>query len=238
MSAKELPGGANGAAGNGAAGAESGAWDAVLFDLDGTLADTVEMILLCYRHTMRAHLGRELPDSRWLATIGTPLRDQLREFARTDGEARAMLDTYVAHQDEIHDRHIRAFPGAVETVEAFSRAGMPLAVVTSKQRRAAHRTLEGCGLDHAFETVVTCTDVRKAKPHPEPVLRALDHLGMRDPRRVLFVGDSPYDVRAGRGAGTRTAGALWGPYPREALEAVEPDFLVEDVQEVAGLTFR
>jgi pyrophosphatase PpaX len=212
---------------------EHGGWAAVLFDLDGTLADTVELILRCYRHTMRTHLGRELPDERWLATMGTPLRVQLRDFAQDDDEAALMLDTYVTYQRGIHDQLVRPFPGAVETARGLKERGTPVAVVTSKRREMALRTLDRCGLADEYDALVTADDVIRGKPDPEPVRMALDRLGVRDDApRALMVGDSPWDLRAGRAAGTRTAAALWGPYERSTLEAEAPDFLLEELEEV------
>lgn len=211
-------------------------WEGVLFDLDGTLADTVDLILRCYRHTMRVHLGRTLPDERWLETIGRPLRDQLLEFARSPDEARDMLETYVDYQHEIHDDLVRPFDGAIEVVESLLERGVELAIVTSKKREIALRTLEGCGLDSYFEIVVTADDVEIGKPDPEAVRRALEGLGLRSGERVVFVGDSPYDLRAGRAAGVRTAGALWGPYRRAVLEEEDPHYLVRSIREVRGLS--
>lgn len=211
-------------------------WAAVLFDLDGTLADTVPLILRCYRHTMRTHLGRELGDDRWLRTIGTPLAEQLRAFARDDDEHAAMIETYASFQTLHHDGMVAAYPRARDVAERLDRAGAALAVVTSKRRQMALRTLESCGLAELFPVVVGCDDVSQAKPHPEPVLRALAELGLEGrPGDVLFVGDSPYDVRSGLGAGVRTAGALWGPFARADLEAVGPHHLVECLDDVPRL---
>ncbi len=211
-------------------------WRAILFDLDGTLADTVELILSCYRHTMRTHLGEELPDDRWLARLGTPLREQLRHFARDPDEAARMLETYVSFQSGLHDEAVHPYPGAVETVEALGANGTELAVVTSKHRGIAERTLERCGLAGYFEVLVGADDVTRGKPDPEPVLLALERLGLAGRAAdVLFVGDSPYDIRAGRAAGTRTAAALWGPYPRDVLEAEMPDYWLEDLKDLLGL---
>jgi pyrophosphatase PpaX len=211
----------------------NGGWTAVLFDLDGTLADTVELILRCYRHTMRTHLGRELPDERWLATIGTPLRDQLRDFARDDDEAALMLDTYVTYQRGIHDHLVRPFPGALPAVRGLKEAGIPVGVVTSKRREMALRTLGRCGLADEYDVLVTADDVTRGKPDPEPVRTALARLGLSDEaRRSLMVGDSPWDIRAGRAAGARTAAALWGPYERSVLEAEAPDFWLEEPEGV------
>jgi pyrophosphatase PpaX len=200
-------------------------WAAVLFDLDGTLADTVELILSSYRHTMRTHLGEALPDERWLSTMGTPLDHQIRDFARDDLEATRMRETYQAFQREVHDRMVQPYPGTADVIRALRRRGTGLAVVTSKRSEIARRTLECCGLGAAFDVVVCADHVVHAKPDPEPVVRALERLGLAGRAAdVLFVGDSPFDLRSGHGAGTKTAAATWGPFPRSALEAERPDY--------------
>jgi pyrophosphatase PpaX len=92
-----------------------------------------------------------------------------------------------------------------------------------------------CGLGGDVELVVTADDVVRAKPHPEPVLYALDALGLGDvPEQVLFVGDSPFDLQAGHAAGTRTAAVSWGPFARALLEAEDPDFFLEELSDVLG----
>lgn len=215
--------------------ATSPAWDAVLFDLDGTLADTVELILRCFRHTMRAHLGAERPDAELLSLIGIPLREQLRRFARTDEEAGAMVETYVGHQRGIHDAMARAYPGVAALFEALERSGTPRGLVTSKAREVGLRTLGCCGLSDRFDALVFADDVARGKPDPEPVRLALERLGGPDATRVVFVGDSPHDIEAGRRAGVRTAAALWGPVAPAALRAARPDFLVGHVEELHAL---
>jgi pyrophosphatase PpaX len=204
---------------------------AVLYDFDGTLADSTELIMRSYRHTMAVHLGAPPPDEEWLKGFGMTLETQIDRFARDAGESLAMLSTYRSFQSEHHDLLLRPFPDAVSTVEALYRKGIALAIVTSKHR---HSTLEGmrlCGLLDHFEVIVTPEDVTHPKPHPEPVLHALERLGVA-PENTLFVGDSPHDVAAGKAAGTWTAGALWGPFPRAALEAAGPDVLLARQQEV------
>jgi pyrophosphatase PpaX len=211
-------------------------WAAVLFDLDGTLADTTELILRCYRHTMRIHLGEAPPDERWMAGMGTPLREQLKDFARDPEEAARMAETYSGYQRAIHDGMVKPFPGAVEVVHAFKAAGAAVGVVTSRRTTMAQRTLDRAGLAGAMDVLVGADDVVKAKPDPEPVLLALDRLGLAgEEARTLFVGDSPFDIRAGRAAGTRTAAALWGPFPHEALRAEGPDHFVSRPEELLGL---
>lgn len=213
-----------------------GTWDAVLFDLDGTLADTVELILASFRHTMRFHFGEAPPDAEWLSTIGRPLHDQFGAFAGSESELRALVETYVAYQRSVHDEMTRPYPGVRHVLDAIRRNGAPLAVVTSKRSGVAFRTLECCGIRDQFQVVVCADHVSRGKPDPEPVTLALARLGVTRPERVLFVGDSPYDMEAGREGGVRTAGALWGPFPEGVLLATEPDYLVREIQEVVALS--
>lgn len=211
-------------------------WAAVLFDLDGTLADTTELILRCYRHTMQVHLGHTPPDERWTAGMGTPLREQLKEFARDADEAARMAETYSTYQRAIHDQMVKAFPGAVDVVLAFKAAGAAVGVVTSRRTPMAVRTLACAGLEGVMDVLVGADEVVKAKPDPEPVLMALERLGLAGQEaRALFVGDSPFDIRAGRSAGTRTAAALWGPFSHEALRAEGPDHFVSRPEELLEL---
>lgn len=116
----------------------------------------------------------------------------------------------------------------------IAHLGIALAIVTSKHRESALRGIDLCGLMNHFPVVVTPEDVIHAKPHPEPVVHALRELRV-SPADALFVGDSPHDVAAGRGAGTRTAGALWGPFPRATLEAARPNVLLERPADVLRL---
>jgi pyrophosphatase PpaX len=211
-----------------------GAVRAVLYDFDGTLADSTELIMRCYRHTMTAHLGQCPPDAEWLAGFGTPLETQIARFARSGDEAAAMLATYRSYQDQIHDELLRPFPGAAETVAELERRGIALAIVTSKHRRSTLRGMGLCGITSHFGVIVTPEDVGNPKPHPDPVLVALERLGVA-PREALFVGDSPHDMASGRAAGTRTAAALWGPFPREALLAERPDVLLHRQEDVLDL---
>ena len=214
-------------------GAPAGTWRGVFFDLDGTLADTVELILRSYRHTMLTHLGAPLPDERWLSTMGTPLRTQLLDFARDESEAAAMLETYTVFQRSVHDEMVRPFPGAQAVLHGLKERGARLAVVTSKRNEVARRTMEVCGLWDAVELVVGADDVRLGKPDPEPVHRALDALELRaHAHEVLFVGDSPFDLRAGRAAGTRTAAVGWGAFERASLEAERPDYFLETLDQL------
>ena len=161
---------------------------AVLYDFDGTLADSTELIMRCYRHTMTTHLGECPPDEEWLSGFGTPLETQIARFARSDEETAAMLVTYRDYQNVIHDELLRPFPGAAETVAELERRGVALAIVTSKYRRGTLRGMELCGITEHFDVIVTPEDVANPKPHPEPVRVALERLGVAAEEALLVGG--------------------------------------------------
>ncbi len=207
-----------------------------MFDLDGTLIDSEGLILASYRHTMQTHLGEAPPDEAWRATIGRPLVVQVRDFARSEQEAAAMVATYTEHNLAHHDRLVRPFAGVRELLEDLLARGRVLAIATSKRRVATRMGLAACGLrEEWFASIVTADDVTRYKPEPEPVLRALREAGEEAPGRAVYVGDSVHDMRAGRAAGVRTAAVLWGPNGRDVLEPEDPDWIVETPPELGAV---
>ncbi|MFG0318581.1 MAG: HAD-IA family hydrolase [Planctomycetota bacterium JB042] len=199
----------------------------VLFDLDGTLIDSIELIRRSYEHTWETHVGRPLDEAEWLAGLGRPLRYQFLQVTRDEDAIAAMTRTYRAHNLEHHDRLVRPFDGVPAMLGALAAAGARLGIVTSKIAAAARRGLARCDLDaDRFEVLIGADDVERHKPEPEPVLAACARLGVA-PEEAVYVGDSPHDIAAGRAAGSRTAGVLWGPFSRPTLEAAAPDVLVE-----------
>ncbi|MSR37004.1 MAG: HAD family hydrolase [Gemmatimonadetes bacterium] len=210
-------------------------WRAVLFDLDGTLADTVPLIRRCYRHTMTTHRGRELPDELWLRTLGRPLRASFTEFTVDPAEAAQMVATYVDFQRTVHDDMVCAFPAALDAIAKLRARGARVGVITSKGREMTGRTLTCCGLAD-LDVLVTADDVVRGKPDPEHVLKGLAQLGLEgNAEEVLFVGDSTHDIEAGKSAGVRTAAALWGPFTRADPEGSRPDYWVADFEELLAL---
>ncbi|UCC82851.1 MAG: HAD-IA family hydrolase [Gemmatimonadota bacterium] len=206
----------------------------ILFDLDGTLVDSLDLILASYRHTMMTHLGRVPPDEEWKNTMGTPLRIQLKSFASSPEQAESMFHTYIEHNEANHERLIRSFPGMREAAVALRRAGYRLAVVTSKLGPNAERELRTCGLDGLFDGLVSASDVRRPKPDPEPVVMGLQSIDL-PAADALLVGDSLYDLLAGRAAGVDTAAALWGPFDRQHLAEGRPDHWLETIDQLLAL---
>jgi len=173
-------------------------------------------------------------DSIWRRGIGRPLDVQLAELARHPGEVEAMVATYRAYNAAHHDELVSAFPGVRDSLVALRRAGRRLGVVTSKARPGALRGLAHTGLARFFDVVVAANDAPRPKPAADPVLAALEVLGVA-PDLATTVGDALPDLVAGRAAGTRTVGVLWGACDRATLAAAAPDLYLEDPCELAAL---
>ncbi len=207
---------------------------AILFDLDGTLVDTVPFILEAVHHAFEG-APRHPSDGEWIAGIGTPLRTQLAEFASGPEDVERLFERYRAFWLTHHDDRTHAFPGAVEVVKGLAQAGHPIGVVTAKNETGAFRTLGHTGLLPwvTRAAVIGADSCSNAKPHPEPVLLALARLDRR-PEEAVLLGDSPHDLAAARAAGALAVGALWGACSRGTL-APHADRLLDDVREFPAL---
>jgi len=209
---------------------------AILFDLDGTLIDTIELILSSARHAFEEWPVRPT-DEEWVRGIGTPLVQQLRAYAANDDEVALLLARYRRYQNEHHDRLTRCYDDVPDVIAALADRGHQMAVVTSKASPIAHQSLAFVGLDHFFPVVVGYDDTARHKPDPEPVRVALSRLGV-SPDDAVFVGDSPHDILAGNGADVMTIAALWGPFDRETLADARPDHFIECMAELPGVLNR
>jgi pyrophosphatase PpaX len=206
----------------------------VLFDLDGTLIDSIRLILDSYHHTFAVHGLPARPDDELLRGVGTPLRTQLAGYTNDPGEVTALVETYRAYNLAHHDDRVRAYPGAVSCVEGLARSGVRLGIVTSKNRHSTDKGLHIAGLSAFFQVVVSSDDVQRPKPHREPVDVALSRLGARA-EEAIFVGDSLHDMHAGRSAEVATGAALWGPFSRAELSSSEPDHWLDSFEDLLSL---
>lgn len=210
---------------------------AVLFDLDGTLLDTRDLILETFRYTVREVLGRSIPDEVLMAKVGQPLNTQMWDFTDDAAVHEELCRVYRERNAVVHDDLIRVFPGTVPMLDRLSEAGVPLGVVTSKRHEPAMRGLATFDLEGYFDFLVGSDDWPEHKPAPGPVAHGCDLLKL-PPSSCLYVGDSPFDMQAGNGAGCLTAAALWGMFPRHDLVSEHPDFVCADGTDVPGLVLR
>ncbi len=204
----------------------------VLFDLDGTLIDSIALIKASFQHATAEVLGEALPDEVVLADIGMPLREQMRRIA--PDRAEALVAAYRAHNIAHHDELLAEYPDVHEVVLELKGRGFALGVVTSKIGSSMHRGLERCGFEGLFDALVSADDVTVHKPAPDPVLEGARRAGV-DPGRCVYVGDSPHDVAAAKAADVPSIAVLWGASSEDVLRKSGPDALIARPSQLLAL---
>ena len=210
---------------------------ACLFDLDGTLVDSMGLIVASFRETALHFKGQSPPDSVLIAGIGTPLKEQLSTFTSDLHERDAMQAFFAEYYIRNHNDHVRSFDGVQEALKQLKEVGQKLAIVTSKNDIGANRALTHCNLKSYFDTIVTIDSTDKHKPSPDPVLKALEDLGV-NACEAVFIGDSTHDIEAGKAAGCFTAAVEWTAFERPQIEACNPDLWIQQVSEFVELPKR
>lgn len=208
------------------------AWQGVLFDLDGTILDTSDLVIKSFQYTLQPYVGRTVEPEELYPYFGVPLREGLAAFVPEKVEE--MLPIYRRYSAEHFEELVRLCPGVREGLEELRRGGLKLGIVTSRVRDTTLYGLQLFGLQDFFQAIVTVEDVVTHKPGPEPVKRALELLAL-PPEAALMVGDSPHDIAAARAAGVASAAAGWSCVPRQRLLAARPDFWVDSMAELVAL---
>lgn len=207
-------------------------YDPVIFDLDGTVVDTVELIRDSFRYTVKKVLGRELPESVMLAGVGQPLMPQMQ--ALSPEHAQELYDVYREYNHRRHDELIKPYDGMQAALAQLRAAGRRLGIVTSKSRDTTAMAFRSVGMRDLFGEVVTATDSSAHKPSPEPVLLCVEKLGGM-PAEAIFIGDAPVDIVAGTAAGLATAAVTWGLFSRDELVPANPTFVLDSPQQIVAL---
>jgi len=206
----------------------------ILFDLDGTLIDSIELILNSARYAFEKLERQAPPDSEWLGGVGIPLFTMFGRYARDKEDVGALIAAYREYQLANHDRLTRCYDNVVDTVKSLKARGHEIGIVTSKSEALALRGLAHVGLARYMDTIVGCDGSTRHKPDPEPVQIALTRLGC-SPSDALFVGDSVHDIIAGNAAGVRTVAATWGAFTRSDLERASPSLYLDDISSLLDI---
>lgn len=206
----------------------------VLFDNDGTLVDTYQLLLVSFRYATQKVLGYVPPDEVLMASVGTPLADQMYDFTDDPATAQELLVVYREYNHKIHDQMVAPFAGMEDALAACKRQGLALGVVTSKLHALAWHGLEVTGLSEYFDFLIGPDDWPEHKPKPGPILRGCQLMGI-SPETCAYVGDSPFDIQAGNAAGAVSIAALWGMFPPQQLRAQSPDYMCESVSDLQAL---
>jgi len=209
-------------------------YDAVLWDIDGTLIDTTALITGAMGETFRHFAGREVPKCELCSLIGMPLETQLvylGDPASFGTSVQEMSAFFVEDYERRHDQE-RVIDVAVEALIELKRQGVKTAIVTSKNDVELANTLPRLGIS-VFCDVIVGSDQSAPffKPHPRPVTLALEYLEA-EAQKAIFIGDTVYDIRCGRAAGVQTAAVLWGAGTEVSLRFEEPDLIFSHAEEI------
>lgn len=189
-------------------------YKAALFDLDGTLTDSMNLSAQAFIHTLRIHLGKEFTPEGIFAMFG-PGEEEI--FHRLDpAQAKEMMETFLDFYQSNHQRFADIYPGVRQVLD-WLKGRIPMAVITGKGKEPALITLAQLGLSDYFDLVVTGSCVKEHKPHPEGIGQILSCFNVL-PQQAFYLGDSPGDMETARRAGVAALAALWG--------ARDPEFLI------------
>lgn len=204
-------------------------YQAVVFDLDGTVVDSVELIVTSFQHALREVLGKEVSREEAVSWVGRPLREQMELFSPEHADE--LVRAYQEYNHREHDRMVKLYDGITHLLEDLRRHGAKIGLVTSKSRHTTEMAFSLTGIGEYFDATVCAYESPGNKPSPDPIIACLGQLGV-EPAQAVYVGDSPADIQAARAAGVRCLAVTWGVFSEAVLAAENPDKVVHTIVEL------
>lgn len=205
---------------------------ALLFDFDGTLLNTNELIIQTFMHVLNERFPGQFSPKDCLKFIGPSLKQTFNDIA--PGEEEALIAKYRAWNIEHHDELVSQYPDVVSTLEQLKAQGILLAIVSTKRNDTIDRGLSILGAAHLFDVRIGTDDVKNVKPDPEPVLLALERLGI-DKDDAIMIGDNSHDIEAGHRAGVRAAGVAWAIKGEAYLQQYQPEYILHHMTDLMDI---
>ncbi|MCC3372314.1 HAD-IA family hydrolase [Cohnella sp. REN36] len=206
---------------------------AVLFDLDGTILDTNELIIQSFLSALAGAVPPGFGREMIIPSMGLPLEKQLRLFTGRQN-VEDLITAYFDFNSQHHNRLIRLFPFVKEVLDALNRSGVQLGVVTTKWKSSTTRSLTYLGIMDLMSAIVTLDDVQNPKPHPEPIRMALKQLGVM-PESAIMVGDSEADIVSAREAGVVPIGVSWSLKGEEQMKRFGAIHVIHNMRELLNI---
>ncbi|MEK4713535.1 MULTISPECIES: pyrophosphatase PpaX [Sporosarcina] len=204
----------------------------LLFDFDGTLLDTNELIIQTFQYVLGNHYPGKYERIDILPFLGPTLYESFDSVEPEKTEQ--LIEEYRAWNKSMHDELSIEFDGVSETMRLLKAAGMKMAIVSTKRKDMIMRGLELLDVEGVFDEVIAMDDVTKTKPDPEPILLALERLGA-NADEALMIGDNYHDIVGGQNAGVRTAGVAWSAKGEAFLQTFNPDYMLQHISELLQL---
>ncbi|MDU1413689.1 MAG: pyrophosphatase PpaX [Clostridium sp.] len=201
----------------------------ILFDLDGTIVDTNELIIQSFTYVLNEYLGLKVSRQEIIKTFGAPLIETMRHYG--GDRAEEITKVYIDYSHDIQSKYIRAYEHVEEGLIKLKKAGLKLAIVTSKRRTVALSCMNEFDLEKYFDVIVTPEDTKIHKPKGEPVLKACELLKLK-PDETIMVGDSHNDILCGKNAGALTALVKYTALDLKELYDLKPDYSIDKIEEL------
>ena len=214
-------------------------YQSYLFDLDGTLLDTLDLILVSYRYTFSYILEKydvkiSVSEETLRGNVGIPLRESMEMYLIGNKiDLDDVIEVYKDYQQENWRKYVKVFDGVEETLEELKRMDRKIAIVTSRRLASAKLYCDQLGLGRVIDLYVTPEGVTHPKPHPESAFKAARLLNS-EPADCLFVGDSIYDIRCAQAAGMDSALVQWGAATEEEVTKINPSYLIDRFTDLLG----
>ena len=201
----------------------------LLFDFDGTLLDTNELIIGTFTHVLGKHYPGQYEREDILPFLGPTLHDTFHSVDPENTEA--LIAEYREWNIAMHDELSSEFDGVSETLRLLKEQGFKMAIVSTKRSNMVMQGLNLLDAEGVFDVVIGLDDVTNPKPDPEPILLALERLGA-EKEEALMIGDNYHDIVGGQNAGVRTAGVAWTIKGEEFLQTFNPDYMLQHISDL------
>lgn len=197
----------------------------ILFDLDGTLINTNDIIIKCLRDTSIKYADKDLSKEELDVILGKPLRDQVSLILSENIDE--MMEHYRVNYRTHVDELISEFEGVAELLQELYNEGYTMGIVSSKGRRGIDQALEKFHMEKYFKAIVAVEDVENHKPQAEPLEKGLELLSASK-GEAIFVGDSYFDILCAKNAGVKSVLVDWSILPRNEIIELSPDYVLVD----------
>lgn len=206
----------------------------VLFDLDGTLIQTTEIIIETFKVTFQKYFPHiQLSDDDYTNMLGQTLFTTFGYYTSNQDEINEVVQFYRTYSDDIIEQGLKSYPGAVEIMTFLKKKNVKIGVVTSKMRHVATHHLKLTGLVDFIDRLVGYEDVTEHKPSPEPILKALQLFGTK-PQSTIYIGDHENDIISAKKAGILTCAVTYSQRLKEML-SYNPDYAIDELMHIKDI---
>ena len=203
--------------------------DTVLFDLDGTVIDSNQLILDNFKYVFEVALPHvKLKEEDYLMFIGPTLKQSISKYTTSEEELNRIIEMYRKRNVELHDLYVKPYDGAKILFQRLKEKGIKIGIVSSKMHYLIKRGLAISELREYVDYIVGSDDVENHKPHPEPILKAIEFFQTQN---AIYVGDHPNDILAAKNAKIPSIGVMYS-WVKDELKKSNPTYLVYSLLEI------